>query len=75
MKELENELINCETAINSAKLILENYKIKENQAKLQDSLDDIKNDLGDQLLRIKKNSFEIAVVGREKAGKLLKENI
>ena len=42
---------------------------KENQANIQEEMNTLKSDLEDQLQRLQKKIFEIAVVGTEKAGK------
>lgn len=72
MNSLETELNLCEKILNIDIQTVRSYpKDKENTRiiKLQDDLNEIKSDLDDQLKRFKKKNFEIAVVGREKAGK------
>ena len=69
LSAIEADLLTCETIFKLSSEILTNYKVEVNQVKLQDSLSIMKIDLDDQLKRVKKKNFEIAVVGREKAGK------
>ena len=67
--KIETDLLACERVFKLANEILTNYKVELNQVKLQDNLNIMKIDLDDQIKRAKKKEFEIAVVGREKAGK------
>lgn len=72
MNNLETELNVCEKLLSLNIQIIKSYpKDKENNriVKLQDDLNELKNDLDDQIKRFRKKNFEIAVVGREKAGK------
>jgi ribosome-interacting GTPase 1 len=69
IKEIEAQLSTCEKTVKNLPELLKDYKIEEKQKKLQDTYFEIKNDMDDQLRTIRKKEFEIAVVGREKAGK------
>jgi GTPase Era involved in 16S rRNA processing len=69
---IQSELNLCEKLLNLDLKIFSSYpKEKESNrlVKLQDDLNELKTDLDDQIRRYKKKNFEIAVVGREKAGK------
>lgn len=69
LEKIEKDLLTCERVFNLANEILANYKVELDQMKLQDNLNIMKIDLDDQIKRAKKKEFEIAVIGREKAGK------
>ncbi len=69
-KLIERDLKECEEIIQIAeKLLFSDSKIKEVSSKLSIYFKEIKNDLQDQQKRLKKDVYEIAVVGREKSGK------
>lgn len=67
--EIETELECCNEAFEKANEILNNSSLENTRSNFQDSLNELRNDLDDQLRRIRKKDFEIAAVGREKAGK------
>ena len=69
MSGIEDDLLTCDKILKLANDILASYKVELNQIKLQDSLNLLRIDLDDQIKRARKKNFEIAVVGREKAGK------
>jgi GTPase SAR1 family protein len=69
IKVIESQLGMCDKAIKNVADLLKDYKNEETQKKLQETYFEIVYDLEDQLRKIRKKEFEIAVVGREKAGK------
>jgi GTPase Era involved in 16S rRNA processing len=69
LEKITADLLSCKKVFELSNEILANYKVEINQIKLQDALNIMKIDLDDQLKRAKKKEFEIAIIGREKAGK------
>lgn len=66
---IETQLVDLETVLNKIEEILSNISLEGKHGNLKDSLKELRDDLNDQLQRIRKKEFEIAAVGREKAGK------
>lgn len=63
LNELESELLKYQEVLMHLECLDENAKSYEH------NINELKSDLDDQLMRLKKKTFEIAVVGPEKAGK------
>ncbi|CAF0816449.1 unnamed protein product [Brachionus calyciflorus] len=69
LENLEEQLVLFEDALNSSKYLIETFSLENNRIDLKSINDELKNDLDDQLKRIRKRDFEIAAVGKEKSGK------
>ena len=67
LKKIESELIRLKQIVEHIDDLIANHK--ENQTKFTDDLNNINADLSDQIKRVQKRRFEIAIVGNEKAGK------
>lgn len=68
--EIIDELNKCENFLKQATFLLKtSYKGKNVPQDFISTIEDLKNDLDDQMSRAKKDTYEIAVVGPEKAGK------
>ena len=64
---LQSELVKYEKIIKHLEELASS--LKENPTQHIYNLNELKKDLDDQLLRLQKTTYEIAVVGTEKAGK------
>lgn len=69
LNDLENQLVLFEQTLNQSNYLLEQFSLKNSRIDLKSKYDELKNDLSDQLMRLRKKNFEIAAVGREKSGK------
>jgi hypothetical protein len=67
--KIREQLEGCSQAMKNAGDLLNDYKIDETEKKFDEIYENIIDDLSDQLKKTRSNEFEIAVIGREKAGK------
>ena len=67
LENLEIELVKYEEVIKHLEELVSYFK--ENPTQHTCNLNELKKDIDDQLLRLQKKTYEIAVVGTEKAGK------
>jgi tRNA U34 5-carboxymethylaminomethyl modifying GTPase MnmE/TrmE len=67
LENLETELKKYDEIIKHLEELISNFE--ENLIQHTFNLNELKKDIDDQLLRLQKKTYEIAVVGTEKAGK------